>query len=93
MEAHYYRGCLTAQKFFELPSRPRIPYDNEYFNIQELVTGSPSSVPYNFNDSNEIKILIYLDQISLKNISENSGKLSVFNLLNIPKEYIKPNYS
>ena len=28
-----------------------------------------------------------------KNISENSGNPSVFNLLNIPKEYIKPNYS
>ena len=71
------------------------PYDNEYFNIQELVTGSPSSVPYNFNDSNENKknINLFGSNKFKKNISENSGNPSVFNLLNIPKEYIKPNYS
>ena len=50
-------------------------------------------MPYNFNDSNENKKNINLfGSNKFKNISENSGNSSVFNLLNIPKIY-KPNYS
>ena len=83
------------KNFLSYPVDQGFPYDNEYFNIQELVTGSPSSVPYNFNDSNENKknINLFGSNKFKKNISENSGNPSVFNLLNIPKEYIKPNYS
>ena len=83
------------QNFLSYPVDQGFPYDNEYFNIQELVTGSPSSVPYNFNDSNENKknINLFGSNKFKKNVSENLGNPSVFDLLNIPKEYIKPNYS
>ena len=85
------------KNFLSYPVDQGFPYNNEYFNIREIVTGAPSSVPHNFNDPVENKKNIKLfgsnKYRSVETNFENQEIPTVFDLLNIPLKYDKPIYS